>query len=204
MATCSSPTAITTASARLTDKGSLRPSPARASKASPGMAVKRQPHNSTWRRAIPALLLMSRAMCTSPTTATAGFARLTGRVITTIAGSGGSSFRSTAARRLDTVLTNPTGLAFDAEGNLYVATNKRACLRTVLFERLIRMAASRPSPAPASWVSGDGGPATSANVSNPQGLAFDAEGNLYIADAGNGRVRRVDKKGIISTVVGAP
>ncbi|MDQ2968840.1 MAG: hypothetical protein M3R37_11045 [Actinomycetota bacterium] len=49
---------------------------------------------------------------------------------------------------------------------------------------------------------GDGGPATKAELSSPAGLAFDDAGNLYIADQGNNRVRRVDTRGVITTVAG--
>ncbi|RMG45824.1 MAG: serine/threonine protein kinase, partial [Acidobacteria bacterium] len=52
--------------------------------------------------------------------------------------------------------------------------------------------------------SGDGGPATAARLMNPSALALDAEGNLYIADVGNNRIRRVDRAtGIITTVAGS-
>src|SRR6185295_15321764 len=50
---------------------------------------------------------------------------------------------------------------------------------------------------------GDGGPVLAALVNCPIGLAFDGDGNLYIADMGNNRIRRVDQKGIISTAVGS-
>jgi sugar lactone lactonase YvrE len=53
-----------------------------------------------------------------------------------------------------------------------------------------------------SRFSGDGGPATSANLGSPDGVAVDGAGNLYIADLYNRRVRKVDTSGMISTVAG--
>lgn len=50
---------------------------------------------------------------------------------------------------------------------------------------------------------GDGGPATRAELDAPAGLVLDGAGNLYIADQGNNRVRRVDGKGVITTVAGS-
>src|SRR5688572_20262392 len=49
---------------------------------------------------------------------------------------------------------------------------------------------------------GDGGPATAAQFADPAGLALDSVGNLYIADSGNNRVRKVTPQGIITTVAG--
>src|SRR5207249_4298413 len=54
----------------------------------------------------------------------------------------------------------------------------------------------------AGGFAGDGGPATAALLKTPSSVAFDADGNLYIADAGNNRIRRVDKQGIITTFAG--
>src|SRR5579859_1145117 len=50
--------------------------------------------------------------------------------------------------------------------------------------------------------SGDGGPAVKAQLGDPNGLAFDAAGNLYFSDANNHRIRRIDRAGVITTVAG--
>jgi sugar lactone lactonase YvrE len=107
----------------------------------------------------------------------------------------------------------PRYLAFDAAGNLYVADGAPS----VAAGRLISEGVSggcrivRVSPAGVTTVvagtgtcgfSGDGGPAAAAQLDNPNGVAFDSAGNLYVADSNNQRIRRIDRRGNISTVAG--
>jgi len=102
----------------------------------------------------------------------------------------------------------PRYLAFDASGNLYVADGAPNALMANVIGgcRIVRV-----SPAGVITVvagtgtcgfSGDGGPAAAAQLNNPNGLAFDAAGNLYVADSNNQRIRRIDRSGNISTVAG--
>ena len=102
----------------------------------------------------------------------------------------------------------PRYLAFDASDNLYVADGAPNALMANLIGgcRIVRV-----SPAGVITVvagtgtcgfSGDGGPAAAAQLNNPNGLAFDSAGNLYVADANNERIRRIDRSGNISTVAG--
>lgn len=97
-------------------------------------------------------------------------------------------------------LGTPSGLAIDAMGTLYVADSENHLVWrwNKATEEIARVAGTgQPG------YSGDGGPATSALLNAPYGMALDASGNLYIADAGNHRIRRVDiASGTITTVAG--
>src|ERR1700686_889290 len=107
----------------------------------------------------------------------------------------------------------PRYLAFDAAGNLYVADGApSASVGRLVTEGLIGgCRVVRLSPAGVATVvagtgtcgfSGDGGPAAAAELDDPNGLAFDSAGNLYVADSNNQRIRRTDRAGTIGTVAG--
>src|SRR5262249_12834388 len=99
----------------------------------------------------------------------------------------------------------PTDIVFDAEGNLYVSDGANNRIRKVDTKGIITTVAGTGE----AGFSGDGGLATQAMLDAgahdgipPGALALDADGNLYFADGGNFRVRKVDKQGIITTVAG--
>ena len=124
-------------------------------------------------------------------------------VITTVAGygptgEGGGGFGGdggpAAAARLDT----PTGVAVDGAGNLYIADRDNHRIRKVDAAGVITTVAGSGT----EGYGGDGGPATAAQLRSPAGVALDGAGNLYIADRGNGRIRKVDAAGVITTVAG--
>ena len=98
----------------------------------------------------------------------------------------------------------PGGLAFDAAGNLYVGSSSYGpALSDVGCAILRRTPAgvwSMVAGSGACGFSGDGGPATAAQITSRGGIAFDAAGNLYVADTINHRIRRVDARGVITTV----
>ena len=92
----------------------------------------------------------------------------------------------------------PVGLAVDAKGNVYISDVRYNRVRKVSPNGTIRTVAGNGK----EGFSGDGGRATAARLSTPQGIDVDARGNLYIADLGNSRVRRVSPNGIIRTIAG--
>jgi uncharacterized protein (TIGR03437 family) len=125
----------------------------------------------------------------------------TAGIITTVAGSGnlgygGDGGPATAAKLFPG--TGFFGLAVDAAGNLYFSDSDNEVIRKVNTAGIISTVAGNGSPG----FAGDGGPATGAQLQDPQGLAIDSAGNLYIADNRNNRVRKVNTAGIISTVAG--
>jgi uncharacterized protein (TIGR03437 family) len=95
-------------------------------------------------------------------------------------------------------LLTPSAVATDAAGNVYIADtgNGRVRKLTPAGENTIVAGTALPGSA------GDGGPATSASLFLPGGLAVDAAGNLFIADVGNNKIRKVTPAGVISTVAG--
>ena len=96
------------------------------------------------------------------------------------------------------VRSRDRGLAVDEANNLYIANIDNNYVRRVDASGTVSLFAGTRKPG----YSGDGGPATEAQVNFPAGLAVDNAGNLYIADSGNHRIRRVDTSGIITTIAG--
>jgi hypothetical protein len=115
-------------------------------------------------------------------------------VITTVAGSGGYSYGGDNGPATSAKLNSPSAVAVDAGGNLYIADTTNDRIRKVSNGVITTVAGG-------GSVLGDNGPATSAQLSYPQGIAVDAAGNLYIGDTYNQRVREVSN-GVITTVAG--
>ena len=95
-------------------------------------------------------------------------------------------------------LGSPSDVAVDAAGNLYIAVITNSTIRRVATSGTITTIAGTGR----SGFSGDGGPATRAQLAAPSDVAVDAAGNLFIADENNHRIRRVDSSGIIITIAG--
>src|SRR2546425_1017218 len=120
-------------------------------------------------------------------------------IITTVAGTGTAGFGGDGGPATGAQLWTPTGVAVDAAGNLFIADADNNRIRQVAASGIITTVAGTGI----AGFGGDGGPATSARLSTPTGVAVDAAGNLLIADANNDRIRRVAADtGIISTVAG--
>ncbi len=98
---------------------------------------------------------------------------------------------------------NLSGMAIDATGNLYISDVDNNVIRKVNTAGIISTYAGNGYGAGSvGGYTGDGGQATAAELSSPNGLIFDTLGNLYIADAANNVVRKVDPSGVISTFAG--
>jgi uncharacterized protein (TIGR03437 family) len=109
---------------------------------------------------------------------------------------------------LSTVSASPTlsgatgttfALAMDSRGNLYICDRE---IGTRVYKLTPSGAVTTVAGTGTNGYSGDGGPATSAQLFEARGIAVDPAGNLYIADGGNFRVRKVDTSGIITTIAG--
>jgi sugar lactone lactonase YvrE len=119
-------------------------------------------------------------------------------VISTIAGNGTAGFSGDGGPASSAQLNGPWGVAVDSAGNLFIADLVNHCIRKVTAGGVISTVAGTGK----MGFSGDGALATSAQLNYPAGVAVDASGNLFIADSGNNRVRKVTPGGVISTVAG--
>ena len=125
---------------------------------------------------------------------------LTTGVITTVAGGGTGDPGDGGSATDATFSSHPMRVTGDRAGNLFVADAHHARIRRIdTATGIIDTVAG----CGAEGYSGDGGPATRAQIASPHGTALDEHGNLFIADLKNDRVRRVDAStGTITTVVG--
>jgi sugar lactone lactonase YvrE len=119
-------------------------------------------------------------------------------IIHTVAGDATAGFEGDGDFRTEARFNNPMGLALDSTGNLYASDTWNHRVRRIAADGTVTTIAGIGTPG----FSGDRGRAEDAQLSYPMGLALDSAGNLYIADQGNSRIRKIKPDGIISTVAG--
>jgi len=122
-------------------------------------------------------------------------------VITTVAGTNGGGYNGDGIPATNAYLNQPYGIAVDSAGNLFIADSGNQRIRMVSASTALISTVAGSGNTCSSL--GDGGPATSANLCSPYGVTIDAVDDIYIADSGWGRVRRVAAStGIITTFAG--
>ncbi|MCP2297176.1 NHL repeat-containing protein [Nocardia amikacinitolerans] len=120
-------------------------------------------------------------------------------VITTVAGTGTDGYNGDNQPAIHADLDYPNGVAVDGVGNLYIADLRNHRVRKVDHATGVITTVAGTGT---GGYNGDNQPAIDAELHYPEGVAVDRAGNLYIADTGNQRVRRVDPAGVITTVAG--
>lgn len=125
--------------------------------------------------------------------------QISGGTINTIAGSATSGYAGDGAAATKAELSDPTGIALDSSGNLYIADSTNNVIRMVSTGGNISTFAGNNT----SGFTGDGGLAVDAEMSNPTAVAVDSFGNVFICDAGNNVIRKVSSANIFTVVGGA-
>ncbi len=121
-----------------------------------------------------------------------------GGIITTIAGIGVNGFGGDGGPATAAALNNITNVAVDASGNIYIADENNQRIRKIDNSGIISTIAGDGN----MGFSGDGGPATAAQLNIPIDVAADAGGNIFFIDQANLRIRKIATSGIISTIAG--
>lgn len=120
--------------------------------------------------------------------------------ISTVAGNGTAGYSGDNGYATSAELNNPCSVALDASGNLYIADTSNNVIREVSVTTGVITTVAGNGGA-GYW--GDGGIATSAGLNQPNDVKVDGAGNIYIADSGNSRIRKVDHSSHnISTIAG--
>jgi sugar lactone lactonase YvrE len=117
--------------------------------------------------------------------------------VTTLAGSGDGGFVDGPANVAE--LSTPVGVAVDAQGNVYVGDEYNSRIRKIDPSGNVTTLAGNGT---ASFADGTGGPAGTAEFQLPYDVAVDSAGNVYVADSGNNRIRKIDPSGNVTTLAG--
>src|ERR1700756_1507219 len=129
------------------------------------------------------------------------FAQTRAQIITTVAGTGTAAYTGDGGPAINATFAFPGGLVFDAAGNLYIADSQSSQIRVIDASGNINLFAGSGNVL-ADGYSGDGGPALGAQIHNPVGITFDANGNMIFADMGNNVIRKINTAGTIHTIAG--
>ena len=119
-------------------------------------------------------------------------------IISTVAGTGMPECCNDNGLAVEAHLHFPSDIDVDTEGNLYISDRSNNRIRKVNSDGIITTIAGLGKPG----YGGDFGPADKALLKYPFGISLDNKGNFYIADRGNNRVRKIDQRGIITTIAG--
>ncbi|MBP7810081.1 MAG: T9SS type A sorting domain-containing protein [Bacteroidia bacterium] len=119
-------------------------------------------------------------------------------IINTVAGNGTAGYSGDGGLATTAQLYSPVAIAIDGLGNLYIADDNNNCIRKVNTTGNITTIAGDGT----SGFFGDGSLATSSRLSSPRGITMDVNGNIFISDRGNHRIRKINTSGIISTISG--
>jgi uncharacterized protein (TIGR03437 family) len=124
--------------------------------------------------------------------------------VTLVAGNSRAGFSGDGGLAVNAQLNSPQGISFDPNGFMYIADSRNNRIRQVTTSGIITTFAGNGSISPGGGPSayGDGGPATSAQLHLPMGVAVDAHFNVYIADTGDNTIREVTADGNIATIAG--
>lgn len=122
--------------------------------------------------------------------------------IHTVAGSDDSGYSGDGGKAVEARLYYPSAIAVDGSGNLYIADTYNNRIRKVDFSSGIGIISTVAGSSLTDGFGGDGGSAVEAQLNEPEGVAIDDSGNLYISDTDNNRIRKVIPSGTIMTIAG--